>query len=74
MSKLPSFTPSEIIKILQEKGFVIDRVKGSHHILFNGNTRIRIVVPMHKTDLPKGTLHEIIKQSGLTEEDFILHR
>lgn len=70
MPKLPSFTPAEIIKILQKKGFVIDRIKGSHHILFNETTNIRVVVPMHKTDLPKGTLHEIIKQSGLTVEDF----
>ena len=71
MPKLPSFTSTEIIKILQKKGFVIDRIKGSHHILLNKNNKIRVVVPMHRTDLPKGTLHEIIKQSGLTDEDFM---
>jgi predicted RNA binding protein YcfA (HicA-like mRNA interferase family) len=71
MPKLPSLTPVEIIKILLKNGFVLDRIKGSHHILYNKTTKIRIVVPMHKSDLPKGTLHEIIKQSGLTVNDFI---
>jgi predicted RNA binding protein YcfA (HicA-like mRNA interferase family) len=70
MPKFPSFTPSEIIKHLQKKGFVIDRIKGSHHILIDEKTNTRVVVPLHKMDLPKGTLHEIIKQSGLSEEDF----
>jgi predicted RNA binding protein YcfA (HicA-like mRNA interferase family) len=36
----------------------------------NENTNVRVVVPMHKKDLPKGTLHEIIKQSGMSIEDF----
>lgn len=70
MPKLPTLTPSELIKILLINGFIIDRVKGSHHILFNANNKLRVVVPMHKKDLPKGTLYEIIKQSGLTIEEF----
>lgn len=70
MPKLPSLAPAEIIKILLKNGFIIDRIKGSHHLLLNDNTNIRVVVPMHKKDLPKGTLYEIIKQSGLTIEDF----
>jgi predicted RNA binding protein YcfA (HicA-like mRNA interferase family) len=70
MPKLSSFKPSEILKILQKKGFIIDRTKGSHYLLFNEDSKIRVVVPFHKIDLPKGTLHEIIKQSGLKEEDF----
>ena len=70
MPKIPVLTPSEIIKILIKNGFIIDRIKGSHHILVNENTKVRVVVPMHKKDLPKGTIHEIIKQSGLKIEDF----
>jgi len=56
--------------MLLKNGFVIDRIRGSHHILLNENTNVRVVVPMHKKDLPKGTLHEIIKQSGMSIEDF----
>jgi predicted RNA binding protein YcfA (HicA-like mRNA interferase family) len=66
MPKSPVLTPVEIIKLLQTHGFVIDRIKGSHHILINQATGKRVVVPMHKKNLPKGTLHEIIKQSGIS--------
>ena len=33
MPKLPSLTPQKIIKVLEKKGFVLDRIKGSHHCL-----------------------------------------
>jgi predicted RNA binding protein YcfA (HicA-like mRNA interferase family) len=32
MPKLPALTPQKLIKILEQHGFVLDRVKGSHHI------------------------------------------
>lgn len=70
MSKLPAVTPDKVIRILEKNGFVLDRVKGSQHIYYHRQTRKRAVVPMHKKDLPKGTLIEILKQAGLTKEDF----
>jgi len=69
MPRLPSLTPQEIIKILEEKGFILDRVKGSHHIFYHPETKRRTVVPLHKRDLPKGTLLEILKKAGLSKED-----
>ena len=35
MSKTPSVTPKELIKLLEQKRFVLDRSKGSHQIYFN---------------------------------------
>jgi len=69
MPKLPSLTPQKIIKILQNKGFVLDRIKGSHHIYYNPETRRRAVVPLHKKDLPRGTMFEILKQAGISREE-----
>ncbi|MEM2145238.1 MAG: type II toxin-antitoxin system HicA family toxin [Candidatus Jordarchaeaceae archaeon] len=69
MSKLPSLTSKKVIKILEKRGFVLDRVKGSHHIYYHPETRRRVVVPLHKKDLPKGTLIEILKQAGISRED-----
>jgi predicted RNA binding protein YcfA (HicA-like mRNA interferase family) len=74
MPKLPSLTPQEIIKVLEEKGFVLDRIKGSHHIYYHPETRRRVVVPLHKRDLPKGTLLEILKQAGISKEELIWER
>ncbi|MCK4766624.1 MAG: type II toxin-antitoxin system HicA family toxin [Candidatus Aminicenantes bacterium] len=59
MSNLPSFTPQKIIKILEVRGFVLDRIKGSYHIYYHLESKRRVVVPLHKKDLPKGTFLEI---------------
>lgn len=69
MPKLPSFTPQEIIKVLEKEGFVLDRIKGSHHIYYQPTTKRRVVVPLHKRDLPKGTLLEILKQAGISKQE-----
>jgi len=69
MPKLPSLTPQKIIRILEKKGFLLDRSKGSHHIYYHPETKRRVVVPLHKKDLPKGTLFEILKQAGLQKEE-----
>ena len=69
MPKLPSLTPQKIIKVLEKKGFVLDRIKGSHHIYYHPETKRRVVVPLHKRDLPRGTLLEILKQAGISKEE-----
>lgn len=69
MPKLPSLSPQKLIKILEKKGFKLDRVKGSHHIYYNPDSRKRVVVPVHKKDLPKGTLLEILKQAGIPKDE-----
>lgn len=69
MRKLPSLTPRKIIRILESLGFVLDRVKGSHHIYYHPETKRRVVVPLHKKDLPKGTLFEILKQAGISRDE-----
>jgi len=69
MPKLPVLTPEKVIKALKQKGFILDRVKGSHHIYYHPETKRRVVVPLHKRDLPKGTLLEILKQAGIRKEE-----
>ncbi len=77
-SKLPVLSGKDVIKILSGKGFQFARQKESHIILVKiiqgekiGNkTRQSIVVPNHK-EIDKGTLLEIIRQSGLTREEFL---
>jgi len=71
MPKLPSFKPRQLIKKFEKAGYVIDRQKGSHVILYHSEQRKRLTIPMHVKDLPKGTLLSIIKQSGLTRNEFL---
>ncbi|WP_214071340.1 type II toxin-antitoxin system HicA family toxin [Mucilaginibacter sp. dw_454] len=60
-----SYSSGEIIKLLENAGFVLDRVKGSHHIYFNPINKKRAVVPHPKKDLPFGTARSILKQAGI---------
>jgi len=69
MPKFPSRTPQQVIKILERKGFVLDRSKGSHRIYFHPETRRRVVVSFHRKDLPQGTLREILRQAGIEREE-----
>jgi len=69
MSKSLILNPDEIIKVLVKKGFKLVRVKGSHHIYRNFETRRMTIVPYHKKDLPKGTFMEILKQAGIKKDE-----
>lgn len=71
MPSVPSLKPREVIKKFQKAGFVIDRQRGSHVILYHPIKHTRLVVPMHIKDMPRGTLLAIIKQSGLSKENFL---
>ena len=72
MSRLPSLKPNEVIRKLRRAGFIFDRhAKGSHEIWFNPLTHRYTVVPNHPgKDIPKPTLSAIIKEGGLTVEEF----
>ena len=69
--KLPALTPKEVIRILEKSGWYIKRQSGSHVIMVNEQLKRVFPVPYHQRDLKTGTLHGIIKRSGLTTEDFI---
>jgi len=44
----------DLIKKLREDGWILDRVRGSHHVMKKGNKTE--VVPIHGKDVPKGLL------------------
>lgn len=72
MIRLATLTASKVIKALERAGFYIDRQnQTSHVVMFNRTTRARTVVPVHGgKDLDRGLMKRIIKQAGLTEEEF----
>jgi predicted RNA binding protein YcfA (HicA-like mRNA interferase family) len=72
MPKLPSVSGERVVRALKRAGFIELRQKGSHVSLEKGvSDRIfKTVVPMHG-ELAKGTLSGILKQSGLTLEEFL---
>lgn len=70
MSVLPQVSGREVIAALEKTGYERDRQKGSHIVLRQiSYPNRRLVVPDHK-EIAKGTLRAIIKQAGLTVEEF----
>ena len=72
MTKLPSVSGERVVRALKRAGFVELRQKGSHVSLEKRTPEkvFRTVVPMHDT-LSKGTLSDILKQTGLTVEQLL---
>lgn len=64
-------TAREIVRFLRSKGFIEKRQRGSHLVLQHPATKFRTVIPIHSGDLPKGLLHRILKDAGLTLEEFL---
>ena len=54
----------DCVKLLKKHGWVLERVRGSHHIMLKNG--IAIPVPVHgSVDLAPGTLNSILKKAGL---------
>lgn len=71
--KLPIVSGEQVIKLLQKEGFSITRQKGSHVSLHKKlqDGGVHLVVVPRKREIKKGTLLSIIKQAGMSREDFI---
>lgn len=70
MSKPPLISSKKCIQALQKIGFEVDRQKGSHIIVVRDEPAASISIPERK-EIPRGTLRNIIRQAGLTVEEFI---
>lgn len=70
MSKLPVISGRQAVKAFAKIGYQIDHQTGSHIILRHKDPPYRrLTVPNHK-QLAKGTLRNLIRQAGLTVEEF----
>jgi predicted RNA binding protein YcfA (HicA-like mRNA interferase family) len=59
------YTADELIRMIKDDGWVLDRVVGSHHVFIHKAKPGIVVVPKHVKDIPKGTANNILKQAGL---------
>ncbi len=67
--KLPRISGRDCIKVLEKSGFYTVRQKGSHIVIRKTEPFYQLVVPDHK-ELDSGTLRAIIRQSGMSVEEF----
>ncbi len=68
----PRITGQQAIKAFCRHGYVVDRIRGSHHILKHPHRSERLSIPVHagKT-LGTGLLRSQIEAAGLTVEEFL---
>ncbi|MDZ7792966.1 MAG: type II toxin-antitoxin system HicA family toxin [Spirochaetia bacterium] len=58
-------TGKDLIKLLKDHGWVLDRISGSHHIMIKEGRR-SIPIPVHgKKEIPIGLAKRILKQAGI---------
>jgi len=73
MPRLPVISGAEMVRILEKKGYIQVRTKGSHvrmyppHFLENAQ---KVTVPLHG-ELKRGTMLSIMKDAGLASEDIV---
>lgn len=68
MPKLPRVSGAEVVRALERLGFTVARQRGSHIVLRRGSSGC--VVPNHR-ELKTGTLAGVLKQAGVSVEDFV---
>ncbi|MEA1933501.1 MAG: type II toxin-antitoxin system HicA family toxin [Thermodesulfobacteriota bacterium] len=72
MGRLSGFCYRVIVKRLKTLGFAFDRqAAGSHEVWYNDQTDRYTTIPNHPGDMPEGTLRAILKQAGISPDDFL---
>jgi predicted RNA binding protein YcfA (HicA-like mRNA interferase family) len=69
--RLPALRPVEVVRALERAGWQVGRQRGSHVSMHKEGVAFLITVPLHRRDLARGTLRDIIKDAGLTVEEFL---
>ena len=69
MSKLPRVSGAEVVAALGKLGFYVRRQRGSHIILRRDEPFAQVVVPNHR-ELDSGTLRAILRQIGISVDEF----
>lgn len=71
MTRLPPCTAAQVIRALERAGWQFRNATGSHRRFTHPSRMGSVVVPFHRGDVKRGTLHGIIKSAGLTVDEFV---
>jgi len=68
MIRLPVISGRQLVRALGRVGFVVDRQRGSHMILYRADPPRMLTVPDHK-ELDRGTLRAILRQAEMSPKE-----
>lgn len=69
--RLPAVRPRQLVRVLERKGWRLDRTTGSHQIFVHDVVRHPIVVPMHSKDIGRGLLVRILQDAEISRDEFL---
>jgi len=70
MTRLPVLSGRDVVKALGKSGYEFDHQRGSHIVLRQSRSpHRRVTVPDHK-EISRGTLRAIMREVGLSVEEF----
>lgn len=73
MTAIPICSSREIVRAMERAGFVWARTKGSHatYTRRDADARTRVaVIPISKREVPTGTLANVLRQAGMSVDEF----
>jgi len=72
MGRLAGFSYRDVAARLRRFGFEsTGRQRGSHEGWVNPAAERTVIVPKHSGDIPEGTLRAILRQAGISVDDFL---
>lgn len=71
MSIIPILTPKQLLGVLLKAGFRVIRQKGSHILLKHPITQRSTTIAMHGKDFSRKMISKILKQSGVSVQEFL---
>lgn len=72
MGRLAGFGYREVAAKLRRLGWAFDRGgSGSHEIWRRALDRRRVTIPRHPGDLAEGTLRAVLREAGISPEEFL---
>ena len=70
--RLPGLTAKQVLRVFKKAGFYVHHQTGSHATLKHvEDPAKRVTIPIHARELPRGTLMAIVKQAGMTQDEFL---
>lgn len=70
MGRMAQIMGERLVRALRRLGWTVDRQSGSHVVLVHPG-RLPVTVPIHRgRPLKEGTARGILKQAGISEDEF----
>jgi predicted RNA binding protein YcfA (HicA-like mRNA interferase family) len=70
MARQPVIGWRDVVRAFEKSGWVHDRTRGSHYVMIRSGRLGLLSIPMHNP-IKRGTLRALIREAGMTVEEFV---